>query len=134
MLRRRPIAGADGVLGEHAAAGSFLWVILDRIGLSSSCPVYPGPAMVRLRRLMFVMPNQEAGISVTLPLVSSTSYVRKVPMRTNAPKRWVFAFGNRVYFTSTTKQGGLSSRRLLVSKFQDRNSLLNVRAEEAGNN
>jgi len=92
--------------------------------------------MVRLRRLMFVMPNQEAGISITLPFVSSTSYVRKVPMRTNAPKRWVFAFGNRVYFTSTTKQRGLSSRPLLVSKFQDRNSLLNVRAEteEARNN
>jgi len=114
--------------------GVFFGSFSTELGCPRRVPSTPAPAMVRLRRLMFVMPNQEAGISITLPFVSSTSYVRKVPMRTNAPKRWVFAFGNRVYFTSTTKQGGLSSRRLLVSKFQDRNSLLNVRAEEAGNN
>jgi hypothetical protein len=47
--------------------------------------------MVRLRRLMLVMPNQEAGISVTLPFVHSTSYVQNVPMRTNAPQRRDFA-------------------------------------------
>jgi hypothetical protein len=90
--------------------------------------------MVRLRRLMFVMPNQEAGNSVTLPFVSSTSYVRKVPMRTNALKRWVFAFWRSGIFHLYDEQRGLSGRRLLVSKFQDRNSLLNVRTEEAGNN
>jgi hypothetical protein len=43
--------------------------------------------MVRLRRLMLVMPNQEAGISVTLPFVHSTSYVQNVPMRTNGAAR-----------------------------------------------
>jgi hypothetical protein len=48
--------------------------------------------MVRLRRLMLVMPNQEAGISVTLPFVRSTSYVQNVPMRTNAPQRRDFSF------------------------------------------
>jgi hypothetical protein len=51
-------------------------------------------------------------------------------------KRSDFAVGNQVYFTSTTIQRGLSSRALLVSKFQDRISLLHVCAgiEEAGNN
>jgi hypothetical protein len=40
-----------------------------------------------------------------------------------------------IYFTVTTKRG-LQGRTLLVSKFQDRNSLLHIRAEteEAGNN
>jgi hypothetical protein len=42
-------------------------------------------------------------------------------------KRSDFSFGNQVYFTATTIQRGLSSRALLISKFQDRISRLHVR-------